>query len=226
MIKLTPRLQCVADMTPKTVCVADIGTDHAYLPIYLVLNKKAEKAVACDIRKGPLESATANIKNYGLCDKIRTVLCDGLAGLDDGEVQAAVIAGMGGELVASIINARPDAADEYILQPMSKISALREILQQNRFKIEEESLALEGEKLYTVMRVKKGVQNWSKHELTFSPLLQKNPLYGTFLQKHYNSVCANLENIRQSGNSEVIDAFENKKAEAEKEILKHGGKLK
>ena len=226
MIKLTPRLQCVADMTPQAACVADIGTDHAYLPIYLVLNKKAEKAVACDIRKGPLESALSNIKHYGLCDKIKTVLCDGLAGLEDGQVQTAVIAGMGGELIASIINARPDAAQEYILQPMSKISTLRKSLQENGFKIDEEALALEGEKLYTVMRVKKGHQNWSEHELVFSPALREHPLYGVFLQKHFDSVSCNLENIRQSGNSKVIKIFEEKKAEAENEIRKFGGEIK
>ena len=82
IINISNRLKCVASLVNKGARVADIGTDHAYLPIYLVQNGISNKVYACDVRKEPLRRAQLHIDEYGLSDKITTQLCDGLKGIN------------------------------------------------------------------------------------------------------------------------------------------------
>ena len=96
-MKLSKRLETVASFVPKGSNIADIGTDHGYVPIYLVREGQAEHAVAMDVRKGPLERARAHVEAAGLGSRIDVRLSDGLAGLKPGEADCVVIAGMGGD---------------------------------------------------------------------------------------------------------------------------------
>jgi len=98
-MELKGRLKLIADLTPKCNIVCDIGTDHAYIPIYLVMNKKCQRALACDVRKGPIGFAEKNIAEYGLSQYISTRIGYGLEPLEDNEVDVVVIAGMGGLLI-------------------------------------------------------------------------------------------------------------------------------
>ena len=96
IINISNRLKCVASLVNKGARVADIGTDHAYLPIYLVQNGISNKVYACDVRKEPLRRAQLHIDEYGLSDKITTQLCDGLKGINKGDVDTVTICGMHG----------------------------------------------------------------------------------------------------------------------------------
>ena len=150
---LTPRLNAAAHFVRSGTCVADVGTDHAYLPIALVLSEKARGAVASDINEGPYLRALANVKNHLLEEKITVLHPPGLCGIEKFKPTDIVICGMGGELIASIINDAPwtkDASVRLVLQPMTHSEILRKHLLDNGFSIIDEKLAKE-EKIYEII---------------------------------------------------------------------------
>ena len=102
-IQLTPRLRAVANMVPAGARLADVGTDHAYLPACLLQEGVLQRAVVSDLRRGPLDRARATAERYSLTERMDFRLCDGLSGIDPDEVDAIVIAGMGGETIAAIL---------------------------------------------------------------------------------------------------------------------------
>lgn len=103
-MKLSKRLEMVASFVGIQAQIADVGTDHGYIPIALVEQKLVKKAIAMDIKPGPLERAREHIRQYGLQEKIETRLSDGVKQLSVGEADTVIIAGMGGELVLSLIH--------------------------------------------------------------------------------------------------------------------------
>ena len=153
---LNKRLTLAAEMLGQVKSVADIGTDHAFLPIYLIKEGLAERVIACDIAEGPLSVAKANITKYGLADKIELRLANGLLGLEPNEVDAVTILGMGGETIADILTDSPWVKNPditLILQPMSCDDRLREYLLSEGFEIKSE-LGVESQgRFYTVMKV-------------------------------------------------------------------------
>lgn len=153
---LNKRLTLAAEMLGQVKSVADIGTDHAFLPIYLIKEGLAERVIACDIAEGPLSVAKANITKYGLADKIELRLANGLLGLEPNEVDAVTILGMGGETIADILTDSPwvkNPSVTLILQPMSCDDRLREYLLCEGFEIKSE-LGVESQgRFYTVMKV-------------------------------------------------------------------------
>lgn len=158
-MELSPRLRSAAELVPRGAHFADIGTDHAYLPVWLILQGVIENAIAADLRRGPLERARETAEKYSVSDKMDFRLCDGLTGLREGEADAIVIAGMGGETIAGILADAPWTKNDgvtLILQPMSSQPELRHWLGENGYTIEEERLSREENKLYTVLRVKAG----------------------------------------------------------------------
>ncbi len=153
--KLSRRLRAAFLLVRGGGTVADIGTDHALLPIALVKSGKAPFAIASDINRGPLEKADENIRREGLEEKISVHLANGAEGLS-GRADEFVIAGMGGELIAKIIENAPFFKDlnlHFVLQPMTKTSHLRAFLWDNGFDIFKEIHIEDGEHLYTVMSV-------------------------------------------------------------------------
>ncbi len=153
---LNKRLLKAAEMLGKVKSVADIGTDHAFLPIYLIKEGLADKVIACDIAEGPLSVAKSNISKYRLTEKIELRLANGLLGLNPMEVNCITILGMGGETIADIIEAASwvrSSEVTLILQPMSCDDRLREYLYNNGFEIlAEEGVESQG-RFYTVMKV-------------------------------------------------------------------------
>ena len=126
--ELSPRLQSVADLVPEGARFADVGTDHAYLPVWLVLQGKIDRAVVSDLREGPLNRARQTAAHYEVEEKLSFRLCDGLAGISPDEADTISIAGMGGETIAEILTAAPWAGQEgrrLILQPMTAQEQLR-----------------------------------------------------------------------------------------------------
>lgn len=153
---LNKRLTLAAEMLGQVKSVADIGTDHAFLPIYLIKKGLAEKVIACDIAEGPLSVAKSNITKHKLLDKIELRLANGLLGLAPMEVDAITILGMGGETIADILTDSPWVKNldlTLILQPMSCDDRLREYLLNEGFEILKESGVESQGRFYTVMKV-------------------------------------------------------------------------
>lgn len=151
------RLLSVAELVRQGAVLADIGTDHAHLPIFLLEKGRIERAVCSDINKGPLSSAENNAKAVGVSERIKFVLTDGAAALFGLGVTDYAICGMGGELIADIIDRAEQLRDgslRLILQPMTKQAHLRRYLYKNGFEIECESYSSEGERHYVAMLVK------------------------------------------------------------------------
>ena len=152
--KIDARLLSVAELVSDGAYLADVGTDHAYLPLYLAEQGKISGAVASDIHKGPLESAEKNIREAGFSDKIRTVLTDGLQGLEPYPVTDIAIAGMGGLMIKSILEKAPAFRKEsvkFILQPMQHIPDLRRYLAENGFAVQKETQATADGKFYQII---------------------------------------------------------------------------
>ncbi len=153
MYELGPRLSTVAELIPYGSRIADIGTDHAYLPIWLAVNGIISKAIAADINPLPLENAKENIIKYEMEDIIELKLCNGLSGIPLDDIDIVIIAGMGGETIADILSDIPVCDTKFILQPMSNASRLRARLYRMGFRISREMLAYESGRIYTVMEV-------------------------------------------------------------------------
>lgn len=156
---MTPRLLTVAKMVKNSDSVADIGTDHAYVPVYLVKNGIIKSSLAMDINEGPLKKADENIRKFSLSDKIKTRLSDGMQKLDNKEADTVIIAGMGGILINRILEQDKDRLTDvknYILQPMTAIAETREYLEKNGFVITDEKLVKEDDKIYTVISASYG----------------------------------------------------------------------
>ena len=152
--KIDARLLAVADLVSDGAYLADVGTDHAYLPIYLAEQGKLSGAVASDIHKGPLESAEKNIKEAGFSNLISTVLTDGLQGLEPYPVTDVVIAGMGGLMIKGILEKASSfkaKSPKFILQPMQHIPDLRRYLVENGFSIQKETQATADGKFYQII---------------------------------------------------------------------------
>ncbi len=156
---MTPRLMAAASFVKCGSIVCDVGTDHAYIPIWLVLSGICPKAIAMDVRKGPLSRAKENIEKFGCKAQITTRLSDGLLALSPGEADTVVIAGMGGILINRILKdgeAHWDTVKHFILQPMTAIEETRKFLSENHFLIQDECLAKEDDKIYHILSVVRG----------------------------------------------------------------------
>ncbi len=153
-IHLDNRLALCAEFVRDGTRLVDVGTDHAYLPVWLALRGRIESAVACDIRTGPLKNAENNIKRFGAQATVKTRLSDGLDSIDKNDAYDIVIAGMGGELIAEIIKRTQwlcTGERRLILQPMTRAESLRLFLCKNGFQIVDERACVSGRKVYSVM---------------------------------------------------------------------------
>ena len=181
-IKLSPRLEVIADCVAGVDSLADIGTDHGYLPVYLVENKLIARAIASDTNQQPLKKAEKIISEQQLEKQIETRLGSGLSVLKPGEVDVVVMAGMGGLLIRDLLEAQPDVARQkkkLVLQPMNNQAVLRKYLETSGFCIIREELAREGERVYEIIVVEPGKMvftNPLEYELGFEFYLHRHPL--------------------------------------------------
>ena len=154
MFRLDERLALCAEFVRDGARLADVGTDHAYLPVWLACSGKIKSAVACDVRVGPLENAKANIEKYHVGNIVSTALSDGLDEISPDLADDIVFAGMGGELITKIIMRTQwlhDRDKRLILQPMSRADSLRLFLCRNGFHIQKEKACISANKSYSVM---------------------------------------------------------------------------
>lgn len=162
-MELSPRLMSIARKVPKGARLVDVGTDHGRLPVWLLLRGQISSAIAADLRKGPLDRARETARQYGQTARISFRLCDGLAEIGPEEADTVVIAGMGGETIAAILEAAPWTRQGklLLLQPMTGAPQLRQWLQSHGYAIHSEDISQEGDKLYT---------DWSVSGGTMRPL--------------------------------------------------------
>ena len=166
MTALDGRLLAAADFVTAGAYVVDVGTDHGYLPVFLVERGLAQRALASDINPQPLASAQRNIAAAGLEGKICTQLADGLDGIDLKGVTDLVIAGMGGMLIAEILEKRlPLTGINLILQPMTQAPYLRNWLCVHGIQILAETPAEAAGKIYTVINARSGGEPWACDDL-------------------------------------------------------------
>lgn len=152
---LGPRLSLCAGLLRRGQPMADVGTDHGYLPIWLIKTGATPRAIACDINPGPLAAACKHAEMYGV--ELQLVLSDGLSALSPEDAEDIVIAGMGGELILHIISSAPwlKYTDKHIvLQPMSAVDKLRTGLWELGFNVQKELAAVENGKVYSAFSVR------------------------------------------------------------------------
>lgn len=177
-LKLSKRLSAAAELCRKNSFVADVGTDHAYLPIYLAQKGYIRGGVVSDINKGPIDRARAHIAEAHLDDILTPVLCDGLSALEEYPVEDVFILGMGGELIARIIGDAPflkKSRTRLILQPMTHPEILRKYLSENGFEMIRETI-VKDEKLYQLIccEYTGRIYELTPFELTFGKLNIEN----------------------------------------------------
>ncbi len=188
-IPLSKRLEVVCGFVCPGDRVADVGCDHGYLSIYLLKNNIAASVIASDINEGPLQSAMRNSEKYGVRDRMKFYLSDGVKNIPR-EFDTLVCAGMGGDTMGSILQAAPWLKDQryrLILQCQSKTAMLRRYLSDNGWRIAEEAVVRDGKFLYTVMEVlyQPGCPRLTAGQAWFPPALLENPGEETVQYFHY-----------------------------------------
>ena len=205
---LTKRLETIKNLVNNSKITVDVGTDHGYVPISLITEKRALKVIACDINKGPLNNARANIQKAGLFKKIELRLGWGLVPCETGEADTVIIAGMGGILIKDILEEsyiKAQSAEKLILQPMNSQDVLREYLINNNFSIKNEHLAIEGEKIYNIIEVvaKKETKDYLKESfLNFGnpQNFEKNEQFKIYTEKNIKRIERVLTNLKKAKN--------------------------
>lgn len=215
------RLKAIADMVPPSDSLADIGTDHGYIPTYLVTKGTIERAIAADISRPSLARAQALIKAEGLEDRIQTRLGDGLAILSIGEVDTIILAGVGGGLTSEILSRDREIAQAtttLVLQPMTAIEDLRRWLAANGYRIFDEDLVKERGRIYEIIAVTPGyreITNDIYHDIGEFLIKKEHPL----LREHLSY------KIRLA--KRIIDELEQSKSDsATLRYIEYEGKLK
>lgn len=206
-MRLSDRLQTIANFIPKNTIVGDIGTDHGYIPIYLIENEISKKVIATDISKNSLDKIINCVKGTKYEKDIDMRLGDGLDPIKPFEVDTVVIAGMGGLLIRDILDKDKDKRDSitnFILQPNIATEELRKYLYENNFEIVDEKLVKEDGKFYEVIWAKKGkayVDQDIYYEIGEKLLANRDPLLEEFL------------NNRIQMNEEILKELEGKETQ-------------
>lgn len=200
--ELSPRLAALAQQVPQGAKLVDVGTDHAYLPTALLLSGRISGAVASDVNEGPLGRGRETARLCGVEEAISFRCCDGLSGVAPEEADTVVIAGMGGELIARILQAAPWTREALLLlQPMTAQPELRQWLIEHGYVIVREHIAREGRKFYTILTVRGGdsplytrAERWAGRQTPN----EENPHRGAYLDDLIRRRERALAGMRQS----------------------------
>lgn len=223
-MKLSYRLQAIADFIQNNTIVGDIGTDHGYIPVYLIKNKISKKVIAADISKNSLDKTIEYVKKTGYEKYIDIRLGDGLDIIKSFEIDTVVIAGMGGLLIRDILDKNKEKRDSitnFILQPNIATKELREYLYRNNFEIIDEKLVKEDNKFYEIIYAKKGKAHITKdiyYEIGEKLIINKDPLLKEFIN--------NKININEKILVELEDKKTHKSEERYKELIEKIQELK
>ncbi|SFA79722.1 tRNA (adenine22-N1)-methyltransferase [Acetitomaculum ruminis DSM 5522] len=204
-MKLSLRMNMSASLIKRGSILADIGTDHAYVPIFVVKENICNKAYAMDINKGPLLKAKENIHKYLLDEKIETRLSNGLEKLSKDEADCILIGGMGGELIISILENGKDVINngidkEIIIQPQSDLKEVRSYLLKNGYEIMDEKACIDEGKYYFSIKFRPdkrdNADSYTEEELSYGKILldKRDNTLKEYLLKNKNK----FENIKSN----------------------------
>lgn len=213
LFSLGTRLETCASFVRKGKIPADIGTDHAYLPIWLVANHIVPMAFASDINEKPIRLAEKNIERFGYTDKVKTFTANGLEKIPSDKVDDIIIAGMGGDNIAAIlsgVNWLSDPRYRLILQPMTRASVLRKYLFENGFEILQEKALCESKKLYTVICAQYSTKHhsYSDFDIYAGKLDSTDEKAASLLLKQAAILRSAAEGSATSGNLEQSKKYE------------------
>ena len=209
---LSKRLLAVASAVTPGNRVADIGTDHGYVPIYLVENERIPSAIAMDVNRGPLERAVCHIREQGLESRISTRLSDGMTELKSHEADTVILAGMGGDLICRILWKRKDLLDEHpelVLQPQSEWFKVRHTLHDLGYRIKQEWFLRDEGKYYVIMKAIPGQERYDREaDYFYGAVLEEDclPVYKEYLlreeKKRQGIMNRILENVKEDPSSQ------------------------
>lgn len=220
-MNLDKRLQSVASFVPQGCTLADIGTDHAYLPVWLLKKNLIAKAVAGDIAAGPCQAARNTVAMFGVQHKIEVRQGSGLKILQKGEADCIAICGMGGSTIISILAADLEiaaSAQRLVLQPMAGAAGLRQWLVENGWQIIAEDLVDEPSHFYEIICAERGAdknyKNYTRAEYLVGPALLRDghPLLKKQLARQINSCRELLKNMARSEKARVSAKFKETEA--------------
>ena len=226
-MKLTDRLLKIASLVGENKKIADIGTDHGYIPVYLLNNNKINYAILADVNKGPLENARKEVKHNKLENKVDLRLGSGLEVLKINEVDEIIIAGMGGILISELLNVKKDVSqsvEKLILQPMQAQSELRKYLYNNGYEIINEVLVKEDFRIYEIIEAKYTGKNTVVtddiyYEVGKKLIENKDDLLEEFLIKKINAYKGLLDKL----DGKIGEGIERKRIETMEKIDKLKG---
>ena len=212
--QLPKRLETIIERMPDSGCLADVGCDHAYVAIEAVRRGRAARALACDVRKGPLQQAAEHILCAGLAGKIETRLSDGLEQVAPGEADTVVVAGMGGPLMERILQGRLGDFAHFVLSPQSEIPHFRRFLLAEGMQIDEETMLIDEGKYYVILNVSQRAAAAASDSMYVTEedflyggrlLRRLDPVLKSFLEKEktrYEGI------LRQTDSLEVCTAYQ------------------
>lgn len=203
MFELSPRLYTVAHMADLSLKTVDIGTDHAYLPAYMVTFLHSGNILACDIGEKPLDNARNTLKNYGLEDRIALRLSDGLKNVRPDEAEQITVCGMGGTLIRDILTAAPwvrKAGMRLILQPMTHSEDVRRYLCENGFLITQERCVDDAGRTYCCIAAEYTGQPVEYEEgfCYFGTLINEKGIPEKYIRKQYSRVKKRAEALKEA----------------------------
>ena len=209
-LELGPRLRAIAELVPLCCrTLADIGTDHGYIPVSLLLEGRLDRAIAADIGAPPLDHARRTASLYGVSERMDFRLGDGLAVVEPGEAEVIVIAGMGGDTITEILDAAPWSRDGplLLLQSMSRTDVLRRWLPANGYAVCQEKLVQDKGVLYPILAVRGGeTPPATEAQAQGGFLLEGDPLWGLYLADRLlrlRRAAAGLARAREIGRAHV-----------------------
>lgn len=221
--KLSKRLAAVAAYVPEKARLADLGSDHAYLPLFLVENDLIDFAVAGEVVQGPYQSALTNVAQAGEEEQVHVRLANGLAAIEkDDQIDTITIAGMGGRLIADILAADLDKLSNIkrlVLQPNNREDELRDWLSDHGFRIVAEEILTENKKFYEILVSEPGQMKLSKLERRFGPYLmqEKSSVFIEKWQTELKKISHSLSRIPADHQDDILALQE--KITAIKEVL-------
>lgn len=223
------RLECIKSMVSKCNVAADIGTDHGYVAEMLLQDNICDKVIATDLNEGPLNRAIEHLTSLNLNSKCDFRLGSGLTVLNENEAETIIVAGMGGELIADIIETSKNIAlkaKELILQPMTTGDKLRQYLHENGFKIIDENIVKELHYYYFIIKAVPGkdvIKDEIYYEISKIVLDKKDPLMLEYLNKVLNINENIIKSIEKNTNSDYNEKIEvlRKKNEKIRELMEN-----
>ena len=208
-IHLSPRLKAVADFVPLNARLADIGSDHAYLPVHLLLNDTINHAIVGEVAKGPRDNAYHELKKRHLLGRAYVRLADGLAAINDKDnVDTVVIAGMGGILISDILKAGKQQGQAFktlVLQPNTDESVVRGWLNAQQYQIIDEAIVQEASHFYEIIVATIGTQHLSDLDVAFGPYLraEKTATFVAKWQKESERIVLIFDHLKAAGKSDT-----------------------